>query len=196
VAQHFLMSAAARTLSLVDLCDLSEDAAHRMLCGMRWPDTDGAPICCALAVVTQALERDRAGALAEMRRSWQDGQLKLAVTATLLAHRRAHPRLFAEGRYQGLSADGPPAEHVCAYSREAGDDAVVVIAARFPAMLEADPGLRDVALPMPASLAGIEGWRDLLSGRVFEREIAVEAALSVLPAAVLMPRYPVTPAGS
>ena len=37
VAQHFLMSAAARTLSLVDLCDLSEDAAHKMLCAMRWP---------------------------------------------------------------------------------------------------------------------------------------------------------------
>ena len=53
MAQHFLMSAAARTLSLVDLCDLSEDAAHRMLCGMRWPDTDGAPICphCSCPVV-------------------------------------------------------------------------------------------------------------------------------------------------
>ena len=53
MAQHFLMSAAARTLSLVDLCDLSEDAAHKMLCGMRWPDTDGAPICpnCSCAAV-------------------------------------------------------------------------------------------------------------------------------------------------
>src|SRR5271166_2489098 len=53
VAQHFLMSAAARTLSLVDLCDLSEDAAHKMLCAMRWPDTDGAPICpkCSCAAV-------------------------------------------------------------------------------------------------------------------------------------------------
>ena len=53
MAQHFLMSAAARTLSLVDLCDLSEDAAHRMLCAMRWPDTDGAPICpkCSCAAV-------------------------------------------------------------------------------------------------------------------------------------------------
>jgi hypothetical protein len=29
-------------LSLVDLCDWSEDAAHKMLCTMRWPDTDGA----------------------------------------------------------------------------------------------------------------------------------------------------------
>jgi hypothetical protein len=45
VAQHFLMSAAARTLSLVDLCDLSKDAAHKMLCEMRWEDTDGAPVC-------------------------------------------------------------------------------------------------------------------------------------------------------
>jgi len=53
VAQHFLMSAAARTLSLVDLCDLSDDAAHKMLCAMRWPDTDGAPICpkCSCAAV-------------------------------------------------------------------------------------------------------------------------------------------------
>jgi len=47
------MSAAARTLSLVDLCDLSEDAAHKMLCGMRWADTGGAPVCpnCSCAAV-------------------------------------------------------------------------------------------------------------------------------------------------
>ena len=45
MAQHFLMSAAARTLSLIDLCDLSEDAAHKMLCEMRWEDTDAAPVC-------------------------------------------------------------------------------------------------------------------------------------------------------
>jgi len=53
VAQHFLMSAAARTLSLVDLCDLSEDAAHKMLCGMRWAETGGALVCpnCSCAAV-------------------------------------------------------------------------------------------------------------------------------------------------
>ena len=53
MAQHFLMSAAARTLSLVDLCDLSEDAAHKMLCAIRRPDTDSAPIClnCSCAAV-------------------------------------------------------------------------------------------------------------------------------------------------
>ena len=53
MAQHFLMSAAARTLSLVDLCDLSEEAAHQMLRQMRWPETNGGPICptCRCAVV-------------------------------------------------------------------------------------------------------------------------------------------------
>jgi transposase-like protein len=45
VAQHFLLSAAARSLSLLDLCNLSEEAAHQMFCEMRWPDTGGAPVC-------------------------------------------------------------------------------------------------------------------------------------------------------
>jgi len=47
------MSAAARTLSLVDLCDLSEEAAHQMFRRMRWPDTEGAPVCpnCSCAAV-------------------------------------------------------------------------------------------------------------------------------------------------
>jgi transposase-like protein len=53
VAQHFLMSAAVRTLSLIDLCDLSEEAAHQMFRRMRWPDTNGAPVCpaCSCAPV-------------------------------------------------------------------------------------------------------------------------------------------------
>lgn len=53
MAQHFLMSAAARTLSLIDLCELSEESAHQMFRKMRWPDTDGAPVCpeCNCSVV-------------------------------------------------------------------------------------------------------------------------------------------------
>jgi transposase-like protein len=45
VAQHFLLSAAARTLSLIDLCELSEESAHQIFCKMRWPDTRGSPVC-------------------------------------------------------------------------------------------------------------------------------------------------------
>lgn len=45
MAQHFLLSAAARTLSLKTIYTEGEDAAYRRFCGLRWPKTRGRPIC-------------------------------------------------------------------------------------------------------------------------------------------------------
>lgn len=45
MAQHFLLSAAARTLSLAKVFRMGEDAAYGLFCEMRWPETDGEPIC-------------------------------------------------------------------------------------------------------------------------------------------------------
>jgi transposase-like protein len=45
VAQHFLLSAAARTLSLTAIFSEGEEAAYRRFCRLRWPETDGAPVC-------------------------------------------------------------------------------------------------------------------------------------------------------
>ena len=45
MAQHFLLSAAARTLSLKTIFSEGEDAAYRRFRRLRWPDTDGAPVC-------------------------------------------------------------------------------------------------------------------------------------------------------
>lgn len=45
MAQHFLLSAAARTLSLKTIFSEGEEAAYRRFCGLRWPETNGAPIC-------------------------------------------------------------------------------------------------------------------------------------------------------
>ncbi|MEZ5695386.1 MAG: IS1595 family transposase [Sphingomonadaceae bacterium] len=45
MAQHFLLSAKARTLSLAKVFRMGEDAAYGLFCEMRWPDTDGEPIC-------------------------------------------------------------------------------------------------------------------------------------------------------
>jgi transposase-like protein len=45
MAQHFLLSAAARTLSLKTVFSEGEEAAYRRFCRLRWPDTDGAPHC-------------------------------------------------------------------------------------------------------------------------------------------------------
>ena len=45
MAQHFLLSAAARTLSLKAIYAEGEDAAYDQFCKLRWPATAGAPIC-------------------------------------------------------------------------------------------------------------------------------------------------------
>lgn len=45
MAQHFLLSAKARTLSLKTVFRMGEDAAHQTFCDMRWPETDGEAVC-------------------------------------------------------------------------------------------------------------------------------------------------------
>lgn len=45
MAQHFLLSAASRTLSLRAIYKGGEDAAYETFCKMRWPETDGEAVC-------------------------------------------------------------------------------------------------------------------------------------------------------
>lgn len=45
MAQHFLLSAASRTLSLRSIYKAGEDAAYQTFCKMRWPETDGEAVC-------------------------------------------------------------------------------------------------------------------------------------------------------
>ena len=43
--QHFLLSKAARTLSLKAVFTMGEDKAYETFCKMRWPETDGEAVC-------------------------------------------------------------------------------------------------------------------------------------------------------
>lgn len=45
MAQHFLLSAKARTLSLKAIYAAGEDKAYETFRKLRWPQTDGAPVC-------------------------------------------------------------------------------------------------------------------------------------------------------
>ncbi len=45
MTQHFLLSAASRTLKLKDIYKAGEEAAYRKFCELRWPETDGEAIC-------------------------------------------------------------------------------------------------------------------------------------------------------
>jgi (1->4)-alpha-D-glucan 1-alpha-D-glucosylmutase len=140
--------------------------------------------------VSAALDRDRAGSTAAMLEKWHDGRLKLAFTATLLAHRREHPALYAEGAYEPIATSGLKADHLCAFARNHGEDALLVVATRFPVRLEAEPDWGNTMLAWPQAAAGAMRWRNLLSGRVVERRdevIAAGALLGEQPVAVLAP---------
>ena len=45
MAQHLLLSAASRTLSLRSIYKAGEEAAYQTFCEMRWPETDGEAVC-------------------------------------------------------------------------------------------------------------------------------------------------------
>ena len=142
-----------------------------------------------LAEITSASRRDRCEAIKEMTKDWRDGRLKLAVTATLLAARRNDPSLFADGAYEPLTAAGSRAEQVCAFARTLSDRTVLVVAARFPTRLDADPEWGETEIPQPRTPESPTRWRDLLTGATIERQGALPVAdlLKALPIAVLVP---------
>ena len=45
MAQHFLLSKAAKTLSLASIFQMKDDAAEMAFRRVRWAETDGAPVC-------------------------------------------------------------------------------------------------------------------------------------------------------
>ncbi len=45
MSQHFLLSAAARTLSLRAVYAMSEEKAYETFCKLRWSETEGDPVC-------------------------------------------------------------------------------------------------------------------------------------------------------
>jgi transposase-like protein len=45
MAQHFLLSSKARTISLKAIYKMGEDKAYETFCQLRWPETDGEAVC-------------------------------------------------------------------------------------------------------------------------------------------------------
>jgi hypothetical protein len=45
MAQHFLLSAAARSLSPGKVARMSDRGAENVFLRLRWPETDGKPVC-------------------------------------------------------------------------------------------------------------------------------------------------------
>jgi formate dehydrogenase maturation protein FdhE len=45
MAQHFLLSPAAKTLSLAKVLRMTDKQAEKSFAAIRWHETDGAPVC-------------------------------------------------------------------------------------------------------------------------------------------------------
>ncbi|MBR0641329.1 malto-oligosyltrehalose synthase [Plastoroseomonas hellenica] len=143
-----------------------------------------------LTEVTAALQADPGPTARAMIENWRDGRIKLAVTSALLAYRRVHRGLFANGSYEPLAAIGPKADHLCAFTRRHEGDALLVVAARFPARHDANPTWEGTAIAWPSVADTGAGWVDLLSKKVVRRlaeTFSPDALVSDLPVAVLVP---------
>ena len=102
-----------------------------------------------------------------------DGRIKLYLTYRLLAFRRAHATLFAQGNYVPLDAVGVRAEHVCAFSRSYEDQTMVVVVPRLVAQLAGETSRPPIGaavwdntqLVLPGRQAGY-AYRNVLTGEV------------------------------
>ncbi len=126
------------------------------------------------------------GAPHELLRRWKDGAIKVRVMQALLAFRRRHPALFAQGAYRPLEAEGAFGELVVAFAREAASEAIVVIVPRLTARLACPPlGLvwDDTAVRRP----GAGEMIDLVTGKKTPASdrLVLADVLGELPFAVL-----------
>jgi (1->4)-alpha-D-glucan 1-alpha-D-glucosylmutase len=99
--------------------------------------------------------------------------------------------LFSDGLYEPLSTSGSKSDQICAFARTSGDDALIVIAARFPARAMMDPGWEGSAVAPSRTTNHARRWRDLLTGHVVEwcegEALPMQALPPILPVVVLVP---------
>jgi (1->4)-alpha-D-glucan 1-alpha-D-glucosylmutase len=99
----------------------------------------------------------------ELVRTYQDGRIKMWVTARALQFRRDHPVPFQNGSYMPLFASGEKHEHVLAFARRRGRDSVLVAVPRLIYKLTAGelrPPLGDLwgdtELPAPQDVTTLQ----------------------------------------
>jgi (1->4)-alpha-D-glucan 1-alpha-D-glucosylmutase len=123
---------------------------------------------------------------------WQDGAIKLFVTATLLRFRRDRAALFAQGGYEPLTVTGPDGDRICAFARRYEQESVLVAALRFPARPQPGSCPPGAVLPLPEG-ATATTWTNILTGveaTALDGALSAEQLFSELPVCVLVPAGP------
>jgi (1->4)-alpha-D-glucan 1-alpha-D-glucosylmutase len=128
--------------------------------------------------------RDARGMLQECASHWQDGRIKLLVTALLLRERATRESLFF-GEYLPCEVPGAR-DQVGAFARRDAQSTMLVVFARFPFARQREPEWRNCSIALPH--AG--SWRNLLTREVNEGGALAGLLDDTLPVAVLMAPRP------
>jgi (1->4)-alpha-D-glucan 1-alpha-D-glucosylmutase len=137
------------------------------------------------------LDEVAAASGADLGGDWCDGREKLFAIGKLLACRRSHPKLFMEGDYLALEAEGARSHHLCAFIRSWGDRALAVVVPRLVYRLYRE-GVIDwgaTRLTLPPGC-----WHDVFTGGGIEGGVAIPVSrlLADFPAAALAREGPPT----
>ncbi len=132
----------------------------------------------------------------ELLDSRKDSRIKLYLTMSCLQYRRTHVRLCQEGDYVPLDSSGGKGDHVCAFARMHGEEAVVVVVPRLVAGLlpdHAGPPLGpavwgDTVIAVP-SWRPASRYRNVLTGEVLSTSTADDR--QTLPLGEVLRHFPV-----
>jgi (1->4)-alpha-D-glucan 1-alpha-D-glucosylmutase len=130
---------------------------------------------------------------ASLAQHWPDGHVKLAWTRHLLKLRTALADVFAHGDYQPLKVSGPHRDHVIAFARRHGRDAVIIAVAKsFAAFSQGGrvwprPEAFDGALDLKGY--SVEGMGEGMGHEAGATELRLSTLFMQLPAVVLKARF-------
>lgn len=141
----------------------------------------------------RALHLHAGHGLASLLAHWTDGRIKQAVLARALALRAALPAVFESGDYQPLAVTGSGAQHVLAFARVHGANAIIVIVplhasallGHAPAPTFADGAWRDTTVCLPSTLSHLPLHNAFDGQTLHSPRLALGQVLAHLPVALL-----------
>jgi (1->4)-alpha-D-glucan 1-alpha-D-glucosylmutase len=146
-----------------------------------------------LATLTGRMSEGPPGLLRDLLLNPEDGAVKIFLIQRALAARGENMRLFNEGGYVPLYAEGERKQNIICFARKSEDRSALVIAPRFFTSLVEPHDLpigeavwKDTWVSLPEGFP-VE-WRDAITGRAIRAEgcLKIGCVLSDFPVALLI----------
>jgi (1->4)-alpha-D-glucan 1-alpha-D-glucosylmutase len=147
----------------------------------------------ALTEIRERLKGDRLSLVRELLRTTKDGRIKLFLIHQVLHVRKEYGRLFQNGAYVPLQAQGRFSRHIVAFARTHEGQWVITIVPRFlTTLIQEGEELRGRSLwsdtHLPLTATGCRLWRNILTNQRLRcaDSIFVGDALEHFPVALLI----------